>query len=140
MQDEKEHMELSRRLAGECVVLLENDGTLPFKDVRKIALFGTGARQTVKGGTGSGDVNSRMIINIEEGLKQAGFEITSEDWLDSREQLITEAKIRHREEIDRMAKETGTNEILLEFANPYREPEMLPLTEKDLDPAADAAV
>ncbi|MBQ6363318.1 MAG: glycoside hydrolase family 3 C-terminal domain-containing protein [Lachnospiraceae bacterium] len=140
MQDEKEHMELSRRLAGECVVLLENDGTLPFKDVRKIALFGTGARQTVKGGTGSGDVNSRMIINIEEGLKQAGFKITSEDWLDSREQLITEAKIRHREEIDRMAKETGTNEILLEFANPYREPEMLPLTEKDLDPAADAAV
>ena len=77
MQDEQEHMELARRLAAECVVLLENDGTLPLKDVRKIALFGAGARQTVKGGTGSGDVNSRMVINIEQGLKERGFDITT---------------------------------------------------------------
>ena len=126
MQDEQEHMELARRLAAECVVLLENDGTLPLKDVRKIALFGAGARQTVKGGTGSGDVNSRMVINIEQGLAQAGFEITSSDWLERREQQIAEAKIRHRDEINRMAKETGTNEILLEFNHPYREPEMFP--------------
>ena len=140
MQDEQEHMELARRLAAECVVLLENDGTLPLKDVQKIALFGAGARQTVKGGTGSGDVNSRMVINIEQGLAQAGFEITSSDWLERREQQIAEAKIRHRDEINRMAKETGTNEILLEFNHPYREPEMIPIAEEDLDPAAEAAI
>lgn len=54
---EKEHMQLVRELAGECMTLLENDGTLPLKNAGKIALFGNGARHTVKGGTGSGDVN-----------------------------------------------------------------------------------
>ncbi len=140
MQDEKEHMALSRRLAGECVVLLENDGTLPLKDIRKIALFGAGARQTVKGGTGSGDVNSRMIVNIEEGLTQAGFELTTKGWLDRRDQQIVESKKSHREEIDRIAQETGTSPILVEFNHPYKEPEMIPIEKADLDPAAEAAI
>ena len=78
MQDEKEHMELARKLAGECVVLLENDGVLPLAGAGgKIALFGAGARKTVKGGTGSGDGNSRFVINAEDGLKEAGYEITT---------------------------------------------------------------
>ena len=45
-----------RAIAGDCMVLLKNDGTLPLKQKGRIALYGNGARATVKGGTGSGDV------------------------------------------------------------------------------------
>ena len=54
---EKEHIAAARKLAPECMVLLKNDGTLPLKGTGKLALYGSGARKTVKGGTGSGDVN-----------------------------------------------------------------------------------
>ena len=72
---ERLHMNLVRSLAGECMTLLENDGTLPLKKTGKIALYGNGARHTVKGGTGSGDVNNRSVATIEVVLEDAGFEI-----------------------------------------------------------------
>lgn len=56
-----------RAFAGECVVVLENNGVLPLESTGKIALYGNGARHMIKGGTGSGDVNSRYIVNIEDG-------------------------------------------------------------------------
>ena len=40
---------LVKQLAVECAVLLENDGTLPLKQTGKIAVFGNGARHTVRG-------------------------------------------------------------------------------------------
>ena len=52
--------QISRKLAGECMVLLENDGALPIH-TKKVALFGNGARATIKGGTGSGDYDNRMV-------------------------------------------------------------------------------
>jgi hypothetical protein len=36
------------------MVLLENNGVLPLASPCPVALFGSGARRTVKGGTGSG--------------------------------------------------------------------------------------
>ncbi len=47
---ERENQRLVRELAGECMVLLENDGTLPLKGIsgRKLALYGNGARHTIK--------------------------------------------------------------------------------------------
>ena len=52
---EKRNMERARNIASQGMVLLENNGVLPFStDIRQIALFGNGARDTVKGGTGSG--------------------------------------------------------------------------------------
>ena len=43
---EEKHMALVRAIAGQCAVLLENDGTLPLAGPGKIALYGNGARQT----------------------------------------------------------------------------------------------
>ena len=68
---EKEHSALVRELAGECMTLLENDGTLPLAGAGKVAVYGNGVRHTVKGGTGSGDVNTRTVVTIEQGLKDA---------------------------------------------------------------------
>ncbi len=76
-----------RAIAGDCMVLLENDGTLPLKQKGNIALFGNGARGTVKGGTGSGDVYVRETITIEEGLRREGFTVTTKAWMDRQEQV-----------------------------------------------------
>lgn len=79
---EKEHRRVIRRAAAEGMVLLANDGVLPFAENQKAALYGGGARYTVIGGTGSGMVNYRSAVSIEEGLKNAGIEITSGEWLE----------------------------------------------------------
>lgn len=73
---------LARKLAAEGMVLLKNDGMLPLKAPVSVSLFGSGASQTVKGGTGSGDVNNRENSSIYGGLKEAGVEISSEGWLE----------------------------------------------------------
>lgn len=72
---------LARKLAAEGMVLLKNDGMLPLKASISVALFGSGASQTVKGGTGSGDVNNRESCSVYKGLKEAGVQIASEGWL-----------------------------------------------------------
>lgn len=71
---------LARKAAAEGFVLLKNNGALPLKS-KKIALYGMGARKTVKGGLGSGSVEERYSVTIEDGLKNAGFEITTQKWL-----------------------------------------------------------
>ncbi|MBD8059724.1 glycoside hydrolase family 3 C-terminal domain-containing protein [Cellulomonas sp. JH27-2] len=70
--------QLSKRAATEGMVLLENnDGTLPVAKSSNVALFGVGAYATVKGGTGSGNVNNRYTINVRSGLENAGYTITT---------------------------------------------------------------
>ena len=48
-----------------------------------VALFGGGAVNTVKGGTGSGDVNQRYVVSVWDGLKNAGYNVTSDSWLNA---------------------------------------------------------
>lgn len=72
---------LARQAAEESIVLLKNDGALPICP-GKLALYGMGARKTVKGGLGSGSVEERYSVTIEEGLRNAGYEITTRAWLD----------------------------------------------------------
>jgi Beta-glucosidase-related glycosidases len=79
---EKENREISYRAACEGIVLLKNNGILPVRPGR-IALYGAGVSHTVKGGTGSGEVNERHVVSILEGMENAGFEITTKEWLDS---------------------------------------------------------
>lgn len=77
---EERHRQIAYRAATEGIVLLENDGTLPVMP-GKIALYGAGAAYTIKGGTGSGEVNERYSVNILEGMENAGFEITTKNWI-----------------------------------------------------------
>ena len=64
----KEHIDLSRKVAGEGMVLLENNGLLPLKANTTVALFGIGSIDYVKGGGGSGMVYSEYVRNIYEGF------------------------------------------------------------------------
>jgi beta-glucosidase-like glycosyl hydrolase len=55
----RDHIELSRAAASEGMVLLKNEGgILPLKHGTKVALFGKGTADYVKGGGGSGQAQA----------------------------------------------------------------------------------
>ncbi|MBQ1207327.1 MAG: glycoside hydrolase family 3 protein [Lachnospiraceae bacterium] len=66
----EEHIALSKNAAKEGMVLLKNEqGVLPFAKGTRLALFGKGTFDYVKGGGGSGDVTVAYVTNLYEGLK-----------------------------------------------------------------------
>lgn len=101
-QREKDNAILAREAAAEGFVLLKNEAqTLPLKPGTKIGLYGAGAVRTIKGGTGSGDVNNRYNVNIYDGLKNAGYEITSVEWLEGYDRRYLAARESWKAEIFR---------------------------------------
>ena len=65
------HIELSKNAAKEGMVLLKNSGgILPFAKGTKLALFGIGTFDYVKGGGGSGDVTVSYVTDLYEGFKK----------------------------------------------------------------------
>lgn len=65
----KAHIELSKEAAKEGMVLLKNENNvLPLAEGSKVALFGKGTFDYVKGGGGSGDVTVAYTRNLYEGL------------------------------------------------------------------------
>ena len=101
---ELEHRRLARRAAAESMVLLQNDGVLPLAPGSRVALYGMGARYPVPGGTGSGSVNSRETVSIDQGLRAAGIQITTDDWLDGFDSAYAAARERWKNEILAAAK------------------------------------
>lgn len=131
---EKRNMERSRKIATQGMVLLENDGTLPIKaDSGNIALYGSGARRTVKGGTGSGDVNSRMTINVEQGLEEAGFSVTTKKWMDSYDTLCKESMDAYMAKFSNILVEKGEGGWAEILGNPHQDPDEPVVTPEDID-------
>lgn len=65
------HIALSRQAAEEGMVLLKNEGgVLPLAAGTRVALFGKGSFDYVKGGGGSGDVTVAYTRNVYEGLQK----------------------------------------------------------------------
>ena len=79
-QREIRNLEVAYRAACESIVLLKNEGALPFKG-KRVAAFGPGVSRTIKGGTGSGEVNERHSVSILEGLEERGFEVMTKAWI-----------------------------------------------------------
>ena len=96
-QRELDNQLLAYEAACEGMVLLQNDGALPFSH-KNLALYGPGANHTIKGGTGSGEVNERHSVTICEGLQDRGFVITTQPWLDAYEAFYRQAHAAYREE------------------------------------------
>ena len=66
-----EHIALSKNAAKEGMVLLKNDRqVLPLAKGTKLALFGIGTFDYVKGGGGSGDVTVAYDVNLYDGFKK----------------------------------------------------------------------
>ena len=135
------HRAVARAAAAEGFVLLKNEGLLPLDKDRPIALFGGGAGRTVKGGTGSGDVNEREVVSIWRGFENAGFAVTSRDWLEDYDRRYQQARRDWRDFL--MSEYQGPGQMSGFFQrmadNPFRFPAGRPITEDDLGDA-EAAV
>ncbi|MGN1141347.1 MAG: glycoside hydrolase family 3 protein [Oliverpabstia sp.] len=136
---ELENRKVARKAAAEGMVLLKNEGhLLPLKEGTKIALYGAGASRTIKGGTGSGDVNERETVNILQGMKDAGFEITTEDWIRDYDRQYQAARYAWRDEIEEKA--SKLEDQVSGFFNvysttPFRMPAGAPITQTDAETA-----
>ena len=70
------HAKVSRSSATEGMVLLKNNGALPLgKNCKMIALYGVSSYDMYVVGTGSGSVNYRHAVGLDEGLKAAGYKL-----------------------------------------------------------------
>jgi len=141
--NEQQHAARVRAAAAEGMVLLENNGVLPLSEnVKTIALFGSGARQTVKGGTGSGDVNSRNVVNIEPGLEDAGFTVTTKAILDAYDRKVSEAQDAYRRMLETAMKKDGPAKLWqIFFSEPFVAPAIDAVTAQEVEETeADAAI
>ena len=88
------HAKVARETAPEGMVLLENNGALPFgKKVKKVALFGVGSYDTNVGGSGSGDVNKKYKVSLDEGLANAGYKLLDDLGVYYRDYIAAETEI-----------------------------------------------
>ena len=95
--DLKAHALVCKKVADEGVVLLKNDkNTLPVSTEQKIALFGVTSYDFIPGGTGSGNVNRPYVIDLQEGLANAGFSLDKELDAFYKEYMADEAIRRKR--------------------------------------------
>ena len=128
MNYEQEHIEKLRPYLAECTVLLKNESDFFMEQPGEIALYGNGIRHTLKGGTGSGEVNSRYFVSVEEAFTQAGFTITTQDWLKNYDKLLPKAHEEFGKQIRKEAREKHKFSILYGMGMVMPEPEYhLPL-------------
>lgn len=113
---EYRHRETARRAAAGGIVLLKNENNvLPLDKKDPIALFGKGAYGTIIGGSGSGKVNAREFVSVYEGLKNAGFTITSEDWIRRAKENYEESYRSYRETVMDKIDSIPEEEMTLRF-------------------------
>ena len=85
--DFKAHAAITRQSACEGIVLLKNNGALPFRTesnlspltshpsplIKTVALFGENSYDFLSGGTGSGCVHPPYVVDMLQGLENAGI-------------------------------------------------------------------
>lgn len=129
---EVKNKKVAYEAALEGIVLLENDGTLPIKP-GKIALYGAGADMTIKGGTGSGEVNERHAVSIMEGLEETGFTVTTKKWIKEYARLYKEGEEAYVKEFQKQMLSLNMSEIMNIVASPYQYPFGQGITIKDIE-------
>ncbi|MBR1410632.1 MAG: glycoside hydrolase family 3 C-terminal domain-containing protein [Prevotella sp.] len=97
--DFKAHAAITRQSAAEGIVLLKNNGALPWKNgkIKTVALFGENSYDFLSGGTGSGCVHPPYVVDMLEGLKNAGIS-SSETLTEIYRKYIEFAKVKFQAE------------------------------------------
>lgn len=128
---------VAKKAAEEGIVLLKNEGRLlPLEKGKRLALFGSGAGRTIKGGTGSGDVNERSSVSVAEGLENAGFAVTTKSWIEDYERAYMDARNEWKQTILKEA-EGGDAEIFFQTyaKHAFRIPSGRMMTEEEVKEA-----
>ena len=128
---ETRHRKLAREAAAESIVLLHNDGVLPVRAC-PVALYGSGAATTIKGGTGSGEVNERYSVTIEQGLANAGFTITTGDYLREYETHLQTERARFDAELSAILRRDSADERINDMSIQFKYPSGRLITEADV--------
>ena len=136
---ELENRALARKAAAESFVLIQNDGTLPLKE-KTLALYGSGARMTVKGGTGSGAVRERHSVSIAEGLLNAGYTISTTNWLDRFDKFYADTYEAYRQGVEEKVKGITSFYQMLGMAGQFRHPTGIPVEAQDYEADREAGV
>ncbi|MEM2795558.1 MAG: glycoside hydrolase family 3 N-terminal domain-containing protein, partial [Thermofilaceae archaeon] len=72
------HAKIAYEAGAEGVILLKNENVLPLKENTRVALFGTGQIETIRGGTGSGWTHPRYAVTILEGMRSSRLKVDEE--------------------------------------------------------------
>lgn len=130
MQDyEIAHLAALRPHLAGCTLFLRRSGAFPLTGPGEIALYGAGVRHTLRGGTGSGEVNVRQAVSVEEAFTEAGFTVTTKAWLDGYDRVLAAAKQRFRASLRAAALKNGVSAIMGAMGAVMPEPDYdLPLT------------
>ena len=93
------HAAITRQSAAEGIVMLKNNGALPWKNgaIKTVALFGENSYEFLSGGTGSGCVHPPYVVDMLEGLKNAGIS-SSTTLTDIYRKYIEFAKVKFQAE------------------------------------------
>ena len=105
-------IEYLKKTASECTLFLNKNKQFPISKPCKVLLLGSGARYTIKGGLGSGDVDSEFTT-IEQGLEKAGFIIsqTSKNWLNEYIKIKQNNLKEHLNKINSFYKKNRQNNL-----------------------------
>ena len=133
---ERKNAGLVRGLQAECTVLLKKNGDFPLDGPCRLALYGNGARNTLRGGTGSGEVYSHFTVSAEKALEKAGFTITTKDWLDTYDEIVKKSRKAFVSDVKKRAREKHINPVFEGMGAVMPEPEY----EIPLEGEGDAAV
>ena len=96
--DFKAHAAITRQSAAEGIVMLKNNGTLPWSGaIKTVALFGENSYDFLSGGTGSGCVHPPYVIDMLQGLENAGIK-SSPVLTDIYRKYIEYAKVKFQAE------------------------------------------
>ena len=109
--DLKAHAAITRQSACEGIVLLKNNGVLPLRVegvlspltsdrsplIKTVALFGENSYNFLSGGVGSGCVHTPYVVDMVEGLKNAGIK-SSETLTDIYRKYIDYARLKFQVE------------------------------------------
>ena len=101
---EKKHIEFLEKNASECSLFLKRNNEFPLNAPCNLVLVGNGARNTIKGGTGSGDVASRFFKTAEDALIASGFNVTSKLWMDTYDEFRKNTKKEYIKQVKSEAK------------------------------------
>ena len=74
-EDKPQHRKIIRQAAREAIVLLKNDGTLPLKKIKSIAVIGPYANAAQILGGGSSSVTPHYVVTPFEGIKNRAGKI-----------------------------------------------------------------